>query len=170
MEINRKHLLSLVVGLLIVSTMAPDVKSGTPAFAAETVDLKASDFSLADLDGKQFKLSDCRGKPVLLIFGATWCPNCRADIPRFKDIHSRYSKRGLEMIYINIQESRDKVARFAQKYKLPYRVLVDHDGRVSDLYEILGVPVIILIDGTGKIACWQCRKLDSILDTMFKQQ
>jgi hypothetical protein len=49
-----------------------------------------------------------------------------------------------------------------------YRVLLDHDGRVSQLYEIVGVPVLILIDGTGKIVCWQCRQLEGILETMLK--
>jgi len=137
------------------------------AFAAETVDEKAGDFSLTDLDGRKFKLSDYRGKPVLLIFSTTWCNYCRSEIPHFKDIHSKYSRLGLEVINIDIQEPRDRVLRFAQRYELPYRILLDDGGRVAELYSIVGVPALILIDGKGKILCWQCRRMDAILETMF---
>ncbi len=80
----------------------------------------APDIVLSDLQGKTFKLRDYRNKTVLLVFGATWCPACRTEIPHFKQIYATYVPRGLEMAYVNIQENRDKVAKFAEKYALPY--------------------------------------------------
>lgn len=128
---------------------------------------QAPDFVLSDLEGGEFRLSDQRGKPVLLIFGTTWCPSCREEIPRLKDIYARYAERGLIMVNINIQESPDKVSSYAEKYELPYRSLLDEDGAVSERYGIRGVPAMILLDEKGMIVGGQ-RFIDTLLAGMFK--
>jgi len=128
---------------------------------------QAPDFILNDLKGGKFKLSDQRGKPVLLIFGTTWCPSCREEIPRLKDIHARYAGKGLIMVNINIEESADKVSRHADKYELPYRSLLDEDGAVSERYGIRGVPAMILLDEKGMIVGGQ-RFIEPLLVNMFK--
>jgi len=73
--------------------------------------IPAPDFSLKDLQGKTFKLRGQLGKPVVIFFGATWCPSCRAEIPAYKAIYEKYAGRGLEVIYIDINEPAEKVAR-----------------------------------------------------------
>ena len=134
------------------------------------VEEKAPDFVLTDLNGQKFRLSDHRGKrPVLLIFSTTWCTFCKAEIPHFKALHATYAKQGLEVVNIDIQESKEKVARFAAQNQLPYRVLLDEDGAVSGVYEIRGVPTMILVDKNGMIACRQCRSVDSVLASMMKK-
>lgn len=131
---------------------------------------KAPDFVLTDLEGRQFRLSDHRGKrPVLLIFSTTWCTFCKAEIPHFKSLHGTYARQGLEVVNIDIQESKDKVAKFAAQNQLPYRVLLDENGTVSSVYEIRGVPTMILVDKNGMVACRQCRSVDSVLASMMKQ-
>ena len=127
----------------------------------------APDFSLKDLQGKTFKLSSYSGKPVLLFFGATWCPSCRAEIPAYKDIYSTYSKRGLEVIYIDIMEPAKKVARFAKTNSLTYKVLLDENGNVADNYGIIGVPTLILIDKERNIISIVHRILDLPLNKLF---
>ncbi|ABC78583.1 thioredoxin-like protein [Syntrophus aciditrophicus SB] len=52
------------------------------------------DFELPDLEKRPFRLSQHRGKPVLLIFSTTWCAYCRSELPRFRDIHERYASGG----------------------------------------------------------------------------
>lgn len=111
----------------------------------------AADFSLKDLQGKVFRLSNHRGKPVLIFFGTTWCPSCRSELPFYKEIYETYAKRGLEVTYINIMESREKVARFAKTYSLPFKVLLDENGEIAGSYAIIGVPTLVLIDKDGKI-------------------
>ena len=111
----------------------------------------APDFSLKDLQGKAYKLSAQRGKPVLIFFGTTWCPSCRIELPLCKEIYQTYVRRGLDVIYINIMEPKDKVARFAKTNSLPFRVLLDADGEVANDYEIIGVPTFVLLDKEGKI-------------------
>jgi thiol-disulfide isomerase/thioredoxin len=122
---------------------------------------------LKDLEGRQFRLSDQRGKPVLLIFGTTWCPACREEIPHLKDIYARYANRGLIIANINIRESQDKVTRYAGKNELPYRSLLDENGTVSERYGILGVPSLILLDEAGMIVGGQ-RFIDPLLEKMLK--
>ena len=111
----------------------------------------ASDFALKDLQGKIFRLSAQRGKPVLLFFGTTWCPGCRTEISIYKKVYETYAPRGLEVIYINIMEPAKKVQRFAQSNALPYRTLLDEDGSVANAYNVVGVPMIMLVDKNGHI-------------------
>ncbi|MBN1614571.1 MAG: TlpA family protein disulfide reductase [Deltaproteobacteria bacterium] len=135
-----------------------------------TGEVRGLDFALADLEGKRFRLSDHRGKPVLLIFSTTWCAYCRSEIPRFKNIYFRYAPLGLVIVNVNIQETRAKVARFAERYDLPYRVVLDEDGGVSMAYDILGVPSVILISPEGRILCRYCRYTEEMLDNLFKKK
>ena len=150
-----------------------DVRSFGPGGHAEARAAfveKAPGFVLKDLGGKPFRLSDFKGKrPVLIIFGATWCGFCREEIPHFKAIHAAYAKQGLEIVNIDIQESKEKITKFASQNQLPYRVLLDEDGTVSGVYEIRGVPTMILVDKNGMVACRQCRTVENVLETILKR-
>ena len=131
---------------------------------------KAPDFVLTDLKGQKFRLSDHRGKrPVLIIFSTTWCTFCKAEIPHFKSLYATYARQGLEVVNIDIQESKEKVARFASQNQLPYRVLLDEDGSVSGVYDIRGVPTMVLVDKNGMVACRQCRTVESVLASMMQK-
>lgn len=150
-----------------------DAGSATkPREAAKTAVVeKAPDFILTDLNGRKFRLSDFKGKqPVLIIFSTTWCPSCREEIPHFKAIHATYAKQGLMIVNIDIQESREKVAKFTARYGLPYPVLLDEDGDVSGIYDIRGVPSMVLVDQNGNILCRQCDRTETILDAILKKR
>lgn len=114
--------------------------------------LTAPDFTLKDIQGKTFRLSAARGKPVLIFFGTTWCPGCRTEIPKYKKVHETYSPRGLVVIYINIMEPAKKVARFVQANSISYRTLLDENGSVSQAFNVVGVPMIMLLDKDGLIS------------------
>ena len=165
------------IALVILMASAFALPSGAPAANPQpfditkiTIENKAPDFVLTDLNGQKFRLSDHRGKrPVLLIFSTTWCTFCKAEIPHFKALHETYAKQGLEVVNIDIQESKEKVARFAAQNQVPYRVLLDEEGAVSGVYEIRGVPTMILVDKNGMITCRQCRSVDSVLSSMMKK-
>jgi peroxiredoxin len=139
-------------------------------FTKTTSNEKAPDFILTDLKGQQFRLSDHRGKrPVLIIFSTTWCTFCKAEIPHFKSLHATYAKQGLEVLNIDIQESQEKVSKFTTQNQLPYRVLLDRDGTVSGVYDVRGVPTMVLVNRDGMIVCRQCRTVETLLDSMMKQ-
>jgi peroxiredoxin len=128
---------------------------------------EAPDFSLKDLDGKTFKLSAYRGNPVLLIFSATWCPECRSEIPYFKHLHATYKHQGVEVVTIDVMEKWDKVKRFSERYDIPYKMLLDETGAVAEAYGVRGVPTIVLIDKAGKVVCYHCRSVDLTLNAML---
>lgn len=160
--------LVVVIAAAWIIAAAPGWFADLPVTASNDVrDDPAPDFILKDLDGGPFRLSDQRGKPVLLIFGTTWCPACRDEIPRLKDIYARYAMRGLIIVNIDIRESRDKVSRYADENELPYRLLLDENGAVAERYGIVGVPALILLDEAGRIVGGQ-RFIDQLLANMFK--
>jgi peroxiredoxin len=129
--------------------------------------LQAPDFSLLDLSGKTFKLSTQLGKPMVIFFGTTWCPACRAEMPYFKNLYDKYSARGLKFIYIDINESPSRVARFARENSFPYIVLTDIDGAVAQDYNIVGVPTMILLDEKGLLRGIVHRVRDLPVEALF---
>lgn len=127
---------------------------------------KAVDFVLKDISGKTFRLSEQKGKPVLLIFITTWCPSCRSEIPYYKNIYETYGKDGLEVVQINIQESKETASRFAARYGIPFRTLVDARGDVAGAYGIVGIPSMVLIDKEGKILNTRYSKMEGALERL----
>jgi peroxiredoxin len=127
------------------------------------VDAAAPEFQLKDIKGQDVNLSSLRDRPVLLVFATTWCPYCKEEIPRIKEIYKQGRGKKLEVLNIYVNETDSKVADFAARYTLPYRVLLDKDGRVAEQYQVRGVPTLVLLDGQGKIVCYQCRNLEASL-------
>jgi len=163
--------ITLVFVLIAVLLFPSGASCGAakPADLGQSVDKeKAPDFVLRDLKGQRFKLGDHReNKPVLIIFSTTWCTFCKSEIPHFKSIYATYAKRGLEVVNIDIQESKDRVSKFTAEHQLPYRVLLDQEGTVSGVYDIRGVPSMVLVDKSGKIVCRQCRNVETLLETLL---
>jgi peroxiredoxin len=155
-----------VIVALIVFAMPEWFAERGAAKAIDVREDKAPDFTLKDIQGEKFTLKDQRGKPVLLVFGTTWCPSCREEIPHLKDIYAQYAKKGLIMVNIDIQESSEKVSRYVDKYELPYRLLLDENGDVAKTYGIRGVPSLILLDKDGMIVGGQ-RFIDQTLANLF---
>jgi peroxiredoxin len=133
----------------------------------QSTEKKALDFTLEDLDGNTVKLSYYTGQGVLLVFGTTWCPYCRKEIPQLKELYTKYKEKGFEILNIDIQESKDKVSEYANEHKLPYKVLLDTDGRVASMYGVRGVPTKVLINKDGTILCVACRSIDIMLELLF---
>jgi len=122
---------------------------------------------LKDIDDNKIRLSEYKGKVILLDFPPTWCPYCRRIRPFLEKIHDRYKKKDFVLLSIYIQESKKKVKSYTEKYKIPYKVLLDEDGSVAESYGIVGVPTLILVNKEGKIVCKQCRSADIMLEEMF---
>lgn len=129
--------------------------------------IAAPDFSLKDIQGKTFKLSAQRGNPIVMFFGTTWCPACRTEMPFYQALHEKYARLGLKFIYVDINESTDRVARFAKTNSFPYLVLVDGDGRVANDYNLIGVPTLFLVDKTGNLIGISHRVADLPIDALF---
>ncbi|MGX9133398.1 peroxiredoxin family protein [Rummeliibacillus sp. JY-2-4R] len=115
----------------------------------------APDFKLKTLDGKEVKLSDYRGKKVILNFWATWCPPCKEEIPHMEDYYKKQAKDdNVEILAVNLTKAdKDKnyIADFAKSYDITYPILLDEEGKQQEQYEIVTIPTTYLIDSTGKI-------------------
>jgi len=113
----------------------------------------APDWSLKDLDGKTVKLSDFKGKVIVLNFWATWCPPCRAEIPDFIDLEKEYASKGVAVIGLSLDSIQpSEVAAFAKNNGINYPIVMSTD-EVAQKYGVSeGIPVTCIIGPDGKIA------------------
>lgn len=130
-------------------------KNAAPGATLTTGDVKgavAPDFTLKTIDGKDVKLSDLRGKAVLLNFWATWCGPCKIEIPWFMELEKQYASQGLVIIGVAMDDdAKDVVPKFAQDMKIDYPVLLGTE-QVADQYGgVEGLPMTFYIGRDGKI-------------------
>jgi len=113
---------------------------------------KASPFKLLTVDGKEIELgSFAKDKVTLLVFGATWCPSCRHEIPILKEYYSEFKDDGLNVLGIDIQESVKKVKSLIEKMQINYPVVLDSSADIARLYKVVGIPLNIILDKNGVI-------------------
>ena len=113
---------------------------------------KAAPFKLLTVDGREIDLeSFSKDKVTLLVFGATWCPSCRHEIPLLKEFYTEFKDEGLNVLGIDIQESVKKVKSLVDKNKINYPVVLDSKADVARLYKITGIPLNIVLDKSGVI-------------------
>jgi cytochrome c biogenesis protein CcmG, thiol:disulfide interchange protein DsbE len=107
----------------------------------------APDFVLTSIRGEIVSLVGLRGQPVLLSFGATWCPPCREEAPLLQELHETHPE--LVVLLVNMKESRVTVKVYADMVGLTFPILLDSDGRVSNRYRIYAVPSSFFVDQNG---------------------
>ena len=113
----------------------------------------ARNFTLPDLDGKPHKLSDYRGKVVLVNFWATWCPPCRREMPSMERLSQRLKDQPFVVLAINQQEDPEQVFVFtAQVDPSPnFPILFDRNSKVAHAWGVLGLPASFIVDKQGRV-------------------
>ncbi|MDP4013989.1 MAG: TlpA disulfide reductase family protein [Candidatus Nanopelagicales bacterium] len=116
---------------------APEVGKSAPDFTAQTV------------QGRQVSLSDYRGRPVWLTFGASWCAACQAEAPDIQAAYERAGESGPVVISVYISEDSAAVRDYTERVGLTYPAIADPDTRIASQYRVLGIPVHFFIDRSG---------------------
>jgi peroxiredoxin len=154
--VNR-HLLiaaALLAGLAACSSSRAAKDAGKASDTkAEGKDLKATpDFALPDPDGKLVRLSDFKGKVVLLDFWATWCGPCKIEIPWFIEFQRKYKDQGFTVLGVSMDEGGwSEVRPFLDQMKMNYPVLLGNDDITAPFGGIEVLPTTLIIDKQGRI-------------------
>lgn len=122
-------------------------------FAANTRGGNLLDLTLLDIDGKEVRLDRVAAdQPLLLYFWATWCKPCRKTQPKVAALAKKYEDR-VKVVGINVGglDSPKDVKKYISRQKIPYTVLIDREDEAVKTFSVSAIPVIILLDGTGKI-------------------
>jgi peroxiredoxin len=141
--------LIVIIGavLALSFSVAPNISVG-PARIGQPI----ADFTLTDINGVAHKMSDYKGRPVLINAWATWCPPCRAEMPDLHAFYLQHRAEGFELLAINSGESQPEVASFIEQMGFTFPALVDPSKAVLNGLGIDGLPTSILVgrDGTVK--------------------
>jgi peroxiredoxin len=109
----------------------------------------APEIVLPDLQGKEIRLSDLRGKVVLVNFWATWCKPCKEEMPAMQASYDKLRDEGFVVLAVNELEDTEKVAEHIRTHDHTFPVVMDHSNRVANRYGVVGLPASFLIDRQG---------------------
>jgi thiol-disulfide isomerase/thioredoxin len=101
--------------------------------------------------GEPIDLAGLRGKPVWVVFMATWCPSCVDEFPVMNGFAARYEEEGLVVIAVDLQEPEDQVAAFVGQFNVVFPVGLDPDGVAADAWGVLVPPIHFWVDTEGVI-------------------
>jgi len=136
------------------TSIVPSVIAGAADAACPANAKKANlNFTLKDLNGRDVKLSDYRGKVLLLDFWATWCVPCKVEIPAFVDLYKTYKAKGFEVIGVVAMDEFTKAKPFVQQYGINYTVLngVDREDIEDAFGPLFALPTSLIIARDGRI-------------------
>ncbi|MGA7616349.1 MAG: TlpA disulfide reductase family protein [Thermoanaerobaculia bacterium] len=139
-SVKRPLLVSLLSLLLAVSAFA------APPAASAT----APDFTLPSTSGT-VSLHELRGKVVLVDFWASWCAPCRASFPWMSGMLQKYGSKGLAIVAVNLDKSRDHADDFLDRFPAPFRIAFDPAGRTAEAFHVEAMPSSFIIGRSGTI-------------------
>jgi thiol-disulfide isomerase/thioredoxin len=111
----------------------------------------APNFTLSDLAGHPVALNDLRGHVIVMDFWATWCGPCRMALPHIQKMNEDFKNRGVIVLGVDVGEEPQTVLRFAESNRMSFRILLDAQGKVAELYKVTGIPHTVLIDQKGQV-------------------
>ncbi len=114
----------------------------------------APDFTLTDQNGETVRLSDYRGKKVILNFWATWCPPCRAEMPHMQQFHENNRDNDVKILAVNLtaqDNGVEAIQSFIDEFGLTFTIPMDESGSVAQTYQVRTVPTTFILNTKGEI-------------------
>ncbi|MNI09987.1 Thiol-disulfide oxidoreductase ResA [compost metagenome] len=128
------------------------LRAQAPKMTSALVNQQAPDFTLTDAQGKPVKLSDFKGKYVLLDFWASWCAPCRREMPFLKAAYEKYNAQNFTILSVSMDTETEKWRKALDDEKMPWTQLLDDSKQqTSTLYSVQFIPTNFLIDPAGKV-------------------
>ena len=145
-----KLLVGVTAILFALTAGAAETKQGLTAVADKPA---AREFALKDLDGKNWRLSELRGKVVLINFWATWCPPCRKELPSLERLWRLLGSKNFVVLAIDVGEDADTVFAFTGMLEPAptFPILLDRDSAVLGNWPVKGLPTTFVVDKKGRI-------------------
>jgi cytochrome c biogenesis protein CcmG/thiol:disulfide interchange protein DsbE len=145
---------SFLIAIVLMAALAITYSRSAGGPVVELEDRKtAPEFALKDAPGADAKLSDYRGKVILLNFWATWCGPCEVEIPWFIDFENKFRDRGFAVIEVSMDEDGWQAVRpYMREKNVNYRVVLGTDEVARRYGGIESLPTTLLIDRNGRIA------------------
>jgi peroxiredoxin len=143
---------------IVLFTMA---ETPTPSYeVGPERGLMAPGFTLKNLSDEKVSLSDYSGRPVILLFWATWCPYCEREMPSLQAVYDEYKNTGLTVLAIDCGDSAAKVRSYRNSHSLSFPILLDSNSKTIKLYRMASFPSHFFIDSSGRIASVAVGMLD----------
>jgi thiol-disulfide isomerase/thioredoxin len=112
---------------------------------------QAAEQDLLKLDGTPFRISDYRGQILILDFWASWCGPCLQGMPRIHQISREYQDAGVEVVFVNLEETEDRIRMLLERLEITPTIALDVDGSFSKQYAVQAIPQTVVIDRDGTI-------------------
>jgi thiol-disulfide isomerase/thioredoxin len=143
---------AIVVAMLFAGIRAARNNRANGSSKGQLIGNLAPDFELPALDGKNLKLSDLRGKAVLLNFWATYCGPCKIEMPWFVELQKEYGPQGFQIVGVAMDDaSTEDIAKFAKEMGVNYPILLGKESVGQSYGGVSVLPTTFFLDRDGKL-------------------
>jgi peroxiredoxin len=178
----RQGLAGVLIALVTILA-APQASRAAAANLLERLNLsgyrpgtKSPEFAGATVDGRRLSLVSLRGKVILLNFWASWCQECRPEMPMFERLHRELAAQGLSVVGINAREGTGAIRGYAKELRLTFPLVLDPKGEINAAYGVIGLPATFLVGRDGRAVAravgprdWESAPAKAIIQTLLSE-
>ncbi|MEC0125206.1 redoxin domain-containing protein [Paenibacillus pabuli] len=148
-----RRLITILIGMAALLAAGWTIYQGTSSSETQRIGAIetgaiAPEFNAVNSAGEQVKLSDYRGKVVMINFWASWCTPCVREMPMINRIAETY-QNDVETLFVNVGEAKGTIREFMEKQQFDFPVIIDVTGKISGLYRITGLPATMIVNQEG---------------------